>query len=193
MLTISEHTHQQLPEFVLRILLIFSNPVGSHSLRLQNEEKAIREAIRRGTATHTNAPHKQNLHIVTLPACTIDDLTKHLLEHRNSYDLIHFSGHTDRINMLVQHIQRKIIDANCIQKGDMDEMESRVFRQKLESIAENFITNLENDYSRDYSRRNTNSTDKNKESKKQTNHIETTGYSSFYLALDIRSVLYILK
>ena len=142
-------SHYGEPTSSLKVLLIFSNPVGSYGLRLQNEEKVIRDSIRNASASvYLNKP----IEIVTLPACTIDDLSKHLMEKKNYYDLIHFSGHTDRINLLVQHIQQKIIETNHIQKGDMDQTESLIFRRKLESLVGDLITNVERDYANEHSK-----------------------------------------
>lgn len=68
----------------IRILFASSNPKESMPLRLQEEERVIRESIRR-------AKHRDNIVLETLPAATIDDLRRALLEM--SFDIIHFSGH----------------------------------------------------------------------------------------------------
>lgn len=78
----------------LRVLLIFSNPSNTHPLRLQAEEKCIRDALRGGK-------YGDRVLIDVLPACTIDDLARQLLS--NTYEVIHFSGHADRSSALVKH------------------------------------------------------------------------------------------
>jgi NTP pyrophosphatase (non-canonical NTP hydrolase) len=68
----------------IRILFASSNPKDSTPLRLQEEERAIREAIKL-------ARHRDNIFLETLPASTLDDLRRALLEM--SFDIVHFSGH----------------------------------------------------------------------------------------------------
>lgn len=89
---------------ILSILLIFACPMGIQHLRLQNEERCIREAIR------LNQGQALKISIEVLPACTIDDLSLHFLSNPNRYDVIHFSGHTDRINLLMRNFWRKVLD-----------------------------------------------------------------------------------
>ncbi|CAM9858627.1 unnamed protein product, partial [Phaeothamnion confervicola] len=70
----------------LRILLCFCNPRHSNHLRLQAEERIIRQAIKNGR-------YRDSITVTVLPAATVDDLSRALLEER--YDVLHFSGHAD--------------------------------------------------------------------------------------------------
>jgi hypothetical protein len=80
---------------VIRVLLIFANPNGTHPLRLQSEEKCIREALRQGE-------HGDRVVVDVLAACTIDELARKLMN--SNYEIIHFSGHADRTATLLKHI-----------------------------------------------------------------------------------------
>eukprot|EP00603_Paraphysomonas_imperforata_P008192 CAMPEP_0114434378 /NCGR_PEP_ID=MMETSP0103-20121206/12231_1 /TAXON_ID=37642 ORGANISM="Paraphysomonas imperforata, Strain PA2" /NCGR_SAMPLE_ID=MMETSP0103 /ASSEMBLY_ACC=CAM_ASM_000201 /LENGTH=1144 /DNA_ID=CAMNT_0001604265 /DNA_START=185 /DNA_END=3619 /DNA_ORIENTATION=- len=82
-----------------RILLIFANPSNTHPLRLQTEEKSIREALQRGDCG-------KHITVDVLLACTVDDLARQLLDH--SYEVIHFSGHADRSASLFRHTMKAL-------------------------------------------------------------------------------------
>jgi hypothetical protein len=69
---------------VIRVLLVFANPEGSTPLRLQAEERVIKEAIQLAKARET-------VELKTLAAATVDDLRRALLS--NEYQIVHFSGH----------------------------------------------------------------------------------------------------
>ena len=66
------------------ILLVCANPHGTDLLRLGEEERALREALRLAT-------HRERFTIEVLNAATIDDLRRALL--RDSYGIVQFSGH----------------------------------------------------------------------------------------------------
>ena len=66
-------------------------------MRLQSEERAIRNSI-------LNGKFRGRIHLDVLPAATIDDLARTLLS--KSFDVIHFSGHADRNG----HLTRFILD-----------------------------------------------------------------------------------
>jgi hypothetical protein len=68
------------------ILLVFPNPEGSTPLRLHEEERVIREAIKL-------SKFRDNIVIDSLPAATVDDLRRALLN--GNFDFIHYSGHAD--------------------------------------------------------------------------------------------------
>jgi hypothetical protein len=68
----------------VRLLLVFANPKGTSAIRLQDEQRAIRDAISRSKA-------KNNIHVDVLPATRVDDLRRALLA--KEYDIVHFSGH----------------------------------------------------------------------------------------------------
>jgi hypothetical protein len=69
---------------IVRVLLVFANPDGSTPLRLQAEERVIREAIQLAKARDT-------VELKTLAAATVDDLRRELLSQ--DYQIVHFSGH----------------------------------------------------------------------------------------------------
>jgi NTP pyrophosphatase (non-canonical NTP hydrolase) len=75
---------QMLRQGSIRVLLVFANPKGTSPLRLQEEERAIREAIALSKA-------KETIYLHALPATTVDDLRRALLAEE--YDIVHFSGH----------------------------------------------------------------------------------------------------
>ena len=66
------------------VLLVFANPENSAPLRLQAEERVIKEAIHLARA-------RDSFFLKTLVAATVDDLRRELLSQE--YDIVHFSGH----------------------------------------------------------------------------------------------------
>ncbi len=69
---------------VIRVLLVFANPKGSKPLRLQAEERVIKEAVQQSRARDT-------IELETLAAATVDDLRRKLLS--KDFQIVHFSGH----------------------------------------------------------------------------------------------------
>ncbi len=69
---------------VTRVLAIFANPPGASRLRLDTEERVIREAIKL-------SPNSNNIALTTCPAATIRDLSWALLN--GNYEVIHIAGH----------------------------------------------------------------------------------------------------
>lgn len=69
------------------ILLVCANPRGTDALRLGEEERALREALRLST-------QRDKFTIRVLNATTIDDLRRALL--RDAYNIVQFSGHASR-------------------------------------------------------------------------------------------------
>ena len=67
-----------------KVLLVFANPSDTSHLRLQAEERVIREAIQLAKARDT-------VELTTLSAATVDDLRRKLLSEE--YQIVHFSGH----------------------------------------------------------------------------------------------------
>jgi hypothetical protein len=67
-----------------RILVVFANPKGSIQLRLQAEERVIRQCRER-------SKNRDNLHFDVRSAATIDDVARALLEE--DYHIVQFSGH----------------------------------------------------------------------------------------------------
>lgn len=68
----------------LRVLLVFANPRETTPLRLQEEEKAIREAIRLSKA-------RDRISLRTVPATSPDDFRRALLDEQ--CEILHLSGH----------------------------------------------------------------------------------------------------
>jgi hypothetical protein len=116
---------------ILRVLLIFSNPSNTHPLRLQAEEKCIRDALRGGK-------YGERVVIDVLPACTIDDLARQLMSH--SYEIIHFSGHADRSSALVKHTMGVLVGEHNVEFTNFKDAE---VLKKLESAAEEVVRQLE--------------------------------------------------
>jgi hypothetical protein len=75
------------------VLLVLANPAGTETLRLQEEERAIREAIQL-------SKFRDSISVKALPAATVDDLRRELLH--NEYEILHFSGHGDRHSLLFE-------------------------------------------------------------------------------------------
>lgn len=67
-----------------RILVVFANPKGSDPLRLGEEDRIIRECIRK-------ARNRDNLHCEILHAARAKDVQLALVE--DNYHVVHFSGH----------------------------------------------------------------------------------------------------
>lgn len=84
--TLSEQVGRILQPKDIHILLVFANPIGTQALRLQSEERAIKEAIKLSKA-------RDRVSLKTLVAATVDDLRRELLSER--YQIVHFSGHGD--------------------------------------------------------------------------------------------------
>lgn len=68
----------------MKILAVFANPRNSSTLRLGQEDKALKECIRR-------SKNRDSINLVVHHAATVQDLRRALLD--DSYDVIHFSGH----------------------------------------------------------------------------------------------------
>ncbi|GBG34168.1 Hypothetical Protein FCC1311_103922 [Hondaea fermentalgiana] len=84
------------------VLMVSSDPSAHQRLKLQAEERAIRQSI--SLAEHGR---HVDINLDVLPAATADDLAKRLLwksSQGSSYDVIHFSGHCDVDNHLVRLI-----------------------------------------------------------------------------------------
>ena len=117
-----------------RILLIFANPTNTHPLRLQAEEKAIREALQRGEC-------RENIHVDVLLACTVDDLARQLMS--TAYELIHFSGHADRSASLFRHTMKALhtshdADLNSLKSPEV----SKQVEEAVEVMARRFESSL---------------------------------------------------
>jgi len=67
-----------------RVLMVIANPADTESIDVYPEANKIRDAI-------STAPSKSFISLDILPASSIDDFRRSLLD--NEYDIIHFSGH----------------------------------------------------------------------------------------------------
>lgn len=68
----------------LTVLAIFANPIGSSPLRLENEDRVMRESIKLSI-------FRENINLDILHAARVDDFARALLE--KDYVIVHFSGH----------------------------------------------------------------------------------------------------
>lgn len=68
----------------IRVLVVFANPRTSSPLRLSEEDRVIKESIRRSR-------HRERFQITTCHAATVHDLRRALLD--DSYHVVHISGH----------------------------------------------------------------------------------------------------
>jgi hypothetical protein len=66
------------------ILIVFANPKGSDPLRLGEEDRTIRECIKR-------SKNRENLHERIIHAARINDVQRELIER--DYHIVQFSGH----------------------------------------------------------------------------------------------------
>jgi hypothetical protein len=69
---------------VQTVLVLASSPTDQGPLRLQKEEKVIRNSL-------NSAVNREQFRLVTNPAATVDDLRQSLLNHTPT--VVHFSGH----------------------------------------------------------------------------------------------------
>jgi hypothetical protein len=68
----------------IKVLAIFANPKGSIPLRLEHEDRVMRESIKL-------SPYREYLDFEILHAVRVDDFARALLE--KDYQIVHFSGH----------------------------------------------------------------------------------------------------
>jgi hypothetical protein len=79
-------------ESKVNVLLVFANPLRTQPLRLDAEAREIQHALER-------SQYRDNIAIKTLPATTIRDLRRALLD--KTYQIIHISGHGSRTGLLL--------------------------------------------------------------------------------------------
>ena len=77
----------------LNVLFVACSPTDEGTLRVAGELRAIQESIRL-------SPNAGSINIKYLPAATIHDLRRALLER--AYDIVHFSGHADQHNLVFE-------------------------------------------------------------------------------------------
>jgi NTP pyrophosphatase (non-canonical NTP hydrolase) len=94
----------------IRVLVVFANPKGTPPLRLGEEDRAIREAIRRGK-------ERDHVSLEVRHATTVEDLRQTLLD--DGYEILHFSGHGDVDTLLFEDTQGKKLDAPLEAIGEL--------------------------------------------------------------------------
>lgn len=82
------------------VLLVCANPRGTDSLRLSEEERTLKEAIRL-------SKHPDSIKVTVLNAATIDDLRRELLRAR--FDVVHFSGHGTRSGLVFEDTDGRLM------------------------------------------------------------------------------------
>lgn len=85
---------------VTNILLVCANPRGTDSLRTAEEDRTLRESIQLSR-------HRDQIHIQTLNAATIDDLRRALLG--KAFDIVHFSGHGTKNGLVFEDANGRIM------------------------------------------------------------------------------------
>jgi hypothetical protein len=66
------------------VLAVFANPKGSSPLRLENEDRVMRESVKLSL-------YREHIGLEILHAARVDDFARALLE--KEYQIVHFSGH----------------------------------------------------------------------------------------------------
>ena len=82
--TIANSDHRNVSEEIVKILVVFANPLGTDILRLGKEDSIIHQCIKRSL-------YRDKIHIDIQHAASIHDLRRALLEEE--YRIVHFSGH----------------------------------------------------------------------------------------------------
>ena len=85
-----------MPRSIINVLLVFSNPHGTDPLRLQTEERAIRESV-------ALSQNQKNIALTTCPAATIHDLSRALLN--GTFQVIQISGHGSGSGLVLENEQ----------------------------------------------------------------------------------------
>lgn len=76
-----------------KVLAVLANPSGSTRLRLDAEQRAISECIKRSR-------YRDAISLRSCPAATVDDVRRALLE--DDYTIVHFSGHGTRSGLVFE-------------------------------------------------------------------------------------------
>src|SRR5260370_5236551 len=85
-----------MPRSIINVLLVFSNPHGTDPLRLQTEERAIRESV-------ALSQNRKNIALTSCPAATIHDLSRALLN--GTFQVIQISGHGSGSGLVLENEQ----------------------------------------------------------------------------------------
>jgi hypothetical protein len=81
---------------IINILVVFSNPHGTDTLRLHTEERVIRESV-------ALSQYRKNISLTTCPAATIHDLSRALLN--GTFQVIQISGHGSGSGLILENEQ----------------------------------------------------------------------------------------
>ncbi len=68
----------------IKVLVVFANPRGTNTLRLETEDRVIRESVRLSR-------HRDNISLTVCHATTVHDLRRALLDEQ--FQFVHISGH----------------------------------------------------------------------------------------------------
>src|SRR5260370_14040899 len=82
-----------MPKSIINVLVVFSNPHDTDQLRLQTEERVIRESI-------ALSQKRNNIKLTTCPAATIHDVSRALLN--GTFQVIHISGHGNGSGLILE-------------------------------------------------------------------------------------------
>jgi hypothetical protein len=82
-----------MPRSIINVLVVFSNPHGTDPLRLQTEERVIRESI-------ALSQKRNDIRLTTCPAATIHDVSRALLN--GTFQVIHISGHGNGSGLILE-------------------------------------------------------------------------------------------
>jgi hypothetical protein len=78
----------------INVLLIFANPHDTNSLRLQTEQRAINDAIRRSS-------YRDKINLIPCPAATIHDFRRAFLDQE--FQIVHISGHGSDHGLILEN------------------------------------------------------------------------------------------
>lgn len=98
---------------IKNVLLICANPRGTDALRLGEEERTLKEALRL-------SKHRDSLRVTVLSAATIDDVRRGLRE--KSYDVVHFSGHGTLAGLALEDEVGRLLVPNSAAVGKLLQM-----------------------------------------------------------------------
>jgi CHAT domain len=78
----------------IKVLLVFANPHGTDPVRLGQQDRVIREAVKLSR-------YRDNIELTSCHAATIHDLRRTLLE--DTFHIVHISGHGSREGLILEN------------------------------------------------------------------------------------------
>ena len=116
-----------------KVLLVLANPAGTDMLALGREERIIREAIQL-------SKYRDNINLHTLPAATITDIRRALLNE--NYRIVHISGHGTLSGLILEDEQgsRAVVKQTALASLFQDKGKAR---KDLECILLNACYSIE--------------------------------------------------